>query len=70
MATYKQIAEDVKKRINKTVKSCHIAHVKSMHGLTTRTAPNRISINERVYPCPDELIKEIEFTMRKFKMIE
>ncbi|ATN00879.1 hypothetical protein [Proteus terrae] len=69
MATYKQIAEDVKKRTNKSVKTCHIAHVKSIHGLITRTASNRISIDKRVYPCPDKLIKEIEFTMRKFKMI-
>lgn len=69
MATYKQIAEDVKTRIGKTVKSCHIAHVKSKHGLTTRIANNRKSADSRVYPCPDELVHEIELTLKKFKMI-
>jgi len=36
MATYRQIADDVKARTGKTVKTCWIAHVKSLHGLTRR----------------------------------
>ncbi|EOU3148526.1 hypothetical protein ACNVFO_003608 [Yersinia enterocolitica] len=38
--------------------------VKSLHGLTRRVSPNRISIESRVYPCPDKWVAEIEQSMR------
>lgn len=66
MATYKQIANDVKIRTGKTVKSCWIAHVKSIHGLTKRLSPNRINRDSRVYPCPDKWMVEIEISLKKF----
>ncbi|EEU9360931.1 hypothetical protein C5P45_25720 [Escherichia coli] len=64
MATYRQIADDVKSRTGRTVKTCWIAHVKSLHGLTSRVSPNRISTESRVYPCPDIWVAEIEQSMR------
>lgn len=64
MATYRQIADDVKSRTGKTVKTCCIAHVKSLHGLTRRISPNRIDPESRVYPCPEEWVAEIEQSLR------
>lgn len=64
MATYRQIADDVKSRTGRTVKTCWIAHVKSLHGLTRRVSPNRISTESRVHPCPDKWVAEIEQSLR------
>ncbi|WP_252099305.1 hypothetical protein [Escherichia coli] len=64
MATYRQIADDVKSRTGKAVKTCWIAHVKSLHGLTRRVSPNRISTESRVYPCPEKWVAEIEQSLR------
>ncbi len=66
MATYRQIAEDVKDRTGKTIKTCWIAHVESLHGLTKRISPNRISLDSRIYPCPDKWVVEIEISLKKF----
>jgi len=66
MSTYKQIASDVKERTGRTVKTCWIAHVKSLHGLTKRVSPNRINLDSRVHPCPEKWVGEIELSMRKF----
>ncbi|CAK9883829.1 MAG: hypothetical protein XXXJIFNMEKO3_00203 [Candidatus Erwinia impunctatus] len=64
MATYRQIAEDVKSSTGGTMKTCWIAHVKSLHGLTRRMSPNRISAENRVHPCPEKWVAEIELSMR------
>lgn len=64
MATYRQIADDVKSRTGKTIKTCWIAHVKSLHGLTRRVSPNRISPISRVYTCPAKWVAEIEQSLR------
>lgn len=53
MATYRQIADDVKSWMGRAVQPCWIAHVKSWHGLTRRVSPSRINTESRVYPCPD-----------------
>ncbi|MCK4635237.1 MAG: hypothetical protein KAT32_00045 [Candidatus Moranbacteria bacterium] len=69
MATYKQIQEYIKKKYEFTVKTCWIAHVKEMHGLSLRTAPNRINPNNRTNPCPDNKIDSIKDAFHYFKMI-
>lgn len=69
MATYRQIQDDVQARHGRTVKTCWIADVKSSHGLTTRVAPNRESIQKRKYPCPPDVWPIIEDSMRRFGMI-
>lgn len=69
MATYKQIQEYVKVQNGVSVKTCHIAHVKHMHGFTMKKAPNRISPDLRVYECPDEFVPLIEQAMKYFGMI-
>lgn len=69
MATYKQIQEYVKLVNGVSVDTCHIAHVKSMQGINTRPAPNRISPDSRVYECPDKFVPLIEQAMKHFGMI-
>ncbi len=69
MATYAQIQDHIRIRYGKTVKTCWIAHVKEMHGLTTRAAPNRLQASKRVHPCPDWARPLIEEAMIHAGMI-
>lgn len=69
MATYKQIQEYVKSHHGVSVKTCHIAHVKHLHGFTMKKAPNRISPDSRVYECPEHFVPLIEQAMKHFGMI-
>ena len=61
MATYREIQEFVKREHNRTVKTCHIAHVKSELGLPMR---ERATSRPRKYPCPDQYRPWIEEAMR------
>ncbi|EAO8199358.1 hypothetical protein E2X98_18880 [Salmonella enterica] len=65
MATYKQIAADIKSRTGKSIQSCWIADVKSRHGLTRSNAHNRIDPNKRTKECPEKWVAEIEFSINK-----
>jgi hypothetical protein len=70
MVTYKEIIADVKARTGKTIHhSCWIAHVKSMHGLTTRQSTNRQDPTKWVKPCPEHWIPEIEQSLLNLGMI-
>ncbi len=69
MATYKEIKNHVKRIEGVSVETCHIADVLRDHGLTTRTAPNRIDPLNPVKPCPNGKRKAIEDTLRHFGMI-
>lgn len=69
MATYKQIQEDVRVRHGRVVKPCWIAHVKEQNGLQMRLAPNRHSLDARVYPCPIDVKAMIEDSMRRLGML-
>ncbi|ANO89647.1 hypothetical protein KV337_003890 [Escherichia coli] len=69
MATYKQIQEYVKANHGVSVKTCHIAHVKHMHGFKMKKAPNRISPDSKVYECPVNYVTFIEQAMKHFGMI-
>lgn len=69
MSTYKQIQDDVKATHGVSVKTCWIAHVKSLNGLPVKVANNRQSPDKRVYPCPDNARLLIEESMKKFGML-
>jgi len=69
MATYRQIQDDIRLRHGGVVKTCWIADVKAQHGLTTRTAPNRISPSARKCPCPAQWRPVIEDSLRRFGML-
>lgn len=69
MATYKNIQAYVKLNFGKSVKTCHIAHVKHLNGLKMRLASNRKSPDSRVYECPSEFRPLIEQAMKHFGMI-
>jgi hypothetical protein len=68
MATYKQIQDDIKTRDRRMVKTCWIADVKELNGLTPKRAPNRRT-EARKYPCPAEVRPLIEASMRRFGML-
>lgn len=69
MATYKEIQEYVKEKYKTTIKTCWIADMKEKLGLPKRNAPNRISEDSRLYPCPVECEKYIEDAFKHFGMI-
>lgn len=70
MATYKQIQEYVRRKYGRTIKTCWIAHVKELNGLSVRKAPNRLSNTKRQVPCPEKVRPLIEESMRHFGIIE
>ena len=69
MATYKEIQKYVQEKHKTTIKTCWIADMKEKFGLPKRKAPNRISEESRVYPCPQEYEKYIEDAFKHFGMI-
>ena len=69
MATYRQIQEDIRRHHGRSVKTCWFAHVKELHGLRHRMAPNRISPKERKVPCPPEIRPLIEGAMRRLGLL-
>jgi hypothetical protein len=69
MATYREIQEDVRKRHGRSVKTCWIAHVKELNGLSPRQAPNRLSAKNREVPCPHSIRPLIEDSMRRLGVL-
>ncbi len=69
MATYEKIQNYMKEKYGYDVKSCWIAHVKELSGLKVNIAPNRIDINKRQVPCPEDKIEPIKDAFRHFGMI-
>ncbi len=70
MTTYRAIQDDIKRRHGRTVKTCWIAHVKELNGLSPRIAPNRLSPVKRKNPCPQNLRPIIEDSMRYLGVLE
>ena len=70
MTTYRAIQEDIRQKHGRSVKTCWIAHVKELNGLTQRIAPNRLSPVVRKYPCPDDMRPLIEESMRRLGLLE
>ena len=69
MATYKDIQSFIKEKHGITAQTCWIADMKEKCGLPKRKAPNRISEDSRVKPCPAEYEKYIEEAFKHFGMI-
>jgi hypothetical protein len=69
MATYKQIQEYVKETYGFIPKTCWIAHMKEVFGVESKVAFNRIDINKRTHPCPEDKQRYIEEAFRHFNMI-
>lgn len=69
MATYKEIADYVKKTAGWTVhKPCWIAHCKELNGLPVERAHNRQGA-ARMVPCPPEKRPAIEAAFCHFGMM-
>lgn len=69
LATYKEIQDYVKTNYGFIPKTCWIAHMKEVCGISVKNAPNRISPDKREKPCPLEKQKYIEQAFRHFNMI-
>ena len=69
MATYKEIQAYVKEKYGFIPKTCWIAHMKEVCGLSVKKAPNRISPDKREKPCPPEKMNYIKDTFTHFGMI-
>jgi len=69
LATYKEIQSEVRNRFLTYVRSCWIAEIKALYGLTRRIAHNRISPSGYKHPCPVEKRSMIETVLRHFQMI-
>ena len=67
MATYKEIQAYVKKEFGYTPKTCWIAHAKELSGLPVKRSHRRSG--ERVYPCPEEKLRDIQEAFRHFGMM-
>ncbi|PZQ13657.1 MAG: hypothetical protein DI565_14035 [Ancylobacter novellus] len=63
-AGYKRERSYVFEKYGKSVKTCHVAHVKRTLGLTRGTAPNRIDQARGVYDCPPDLWPMVEEAVR------
>lgn len=70
MATYKMIQEYVKDKYGYKPKSCWIAHVKEICGLTPKASPNRHLLTRRTNPCPQDKQSDIIDTLKHFEMIK
>jgi hypothetical protein len=69
MATYREIADSVRAKHGRSVKTCWIAHVKELNGLSMRSARNRIDPRVRTNPCPDWAQPLIAESMRLLGML-
>ena len=69
MATYKEIQAYVREKHNIGVQTCWIADMKEFHGLHKRTAHNRISLEKKVKPCPENKKVLITEAFKHFDMI-
>ena len=69
MATYKEIQNYIKEKHGLSVKTCWIADAKEKLGLDVKVSKNRISENERKYPCPSAKLGLIKEAFTHFNMI-
>lgn len=70
MATYKEIQEYVSINFGYLPKTCWIAHIKEIYGLSPKTANNRIDLNKRKHPCPENKLRDIKKAFQHFGMIK
>lgn len=70
MAIYKDVQTYVKEKYNISIKTCWIAHMKEIYGLKPKTSPNRIDVNKRKYPCPEDKKEIILEAFREVKWID
>lgn len=69
VATYNEIQGYIRDKYGITVKTCWIADMKEIHGLPKRVAPNRISMDMKVQPCPKDKKEMITDAFKHFEMI-
>ncbi len=70
MVTYKDIQIYVKEKYNISIKTCWIAHMKEVCDLKPKISPNRINVNKRKYPCPEDKQEIVLEAFREVKWID
>ena len=70
MATYQNVQCEVRAVAGFVPKTCWIAHVLELHGVTLRAAPNRISPASRKNPCPSDKILAISAALYRLGKIQ
>lgn len=70
MASYQEIQSYVREKYGFQPQTCWIAHMKEIHGLPVRVAPNRQPLNKRMKPCPPDKQYAILDAFRHFGMIK
>jgi hypothetical protein len=69
MATYREIKEYVKNVHGKNIETCWIAEMKELLGLKPKIAHNRLSVNSRSKPCPENRKQYIKDAFKHYNMI-
>jgi len=69
MATYKQMQDYVRDNFGYVPKTCWIAHMKEICGLSPQIAKNRRSHAVRMYPCPPEKQDDLRKAFMHFNWI-
>jgi len=69
LATYAEIQFFVKTEYGFVPKTCWIAHVKELCGLSPRMAPNRASQRKRAVPCPPNKTRPIQQALVHFGLV-
>jgi len=69
MATYREIQNYIKQKYGFVPETCWIAHAKEKCGIPIRPAPNRIYVDKRVRPCPEDKFPAIREALKHFGMI-
>lgn len=69
MATYQEIRKYVKNTHRINIETCWIAEMKELLGLNPKIAHNRLSIEIRSKPCPEDRKQYIEDAFKHFNMI-
>jgi hypothetical protein len=65
MNTYAKLMQRARELGARSVKPCHVAHVKDHYGLITRQAANRINSDKCKHPCPPNNWRPIEQALRE-----
>ena len=65
--TYSEIQNYIRKKHDRVVKTCWIAHAKEICGLNPKRSPRRKG--KRMIPCPDDKLQWIKEAFKHFGMI-
>jgi len=66
-ATYEEIQNYIKKKYDRNVKSCWIAHAKEIYGLNPKKS--HLRMGKRIHLCPEDKLSWMKDAFKHYKMI-